>query len=154
MVFLNPLNRQVLLCLIVLITNCIAYPNIAFSTALSKKVEVHNDQTLVYDAVHTNIGGGYNRQTGVFTAPESGVYLFTVSCLTNNGYSLELNVFQNHFRVATAYASDVFRSSSNTVILQLKKGDEVQVKSHGSGYAYADSKGFYNSFSGFRISSL
>ncbi|KAH9489925.1 hypothetical protein Btru_038468, partial [Bulinus truncatus] len=49
---------------------CVGTLRVAFKTALSNQVKVHANQTVIYDAVIFNVGGGYNQHTGVFTVPE------------------------------------------------------------------------------------
>ena len=36
--------------------------------------------TLNYNTAALNLGGGFNTNSGIFTAPVSGLYLFSVSC--------------------------------------------------------------------------
>ncbi|VDI28426.1 Hypothetical predicted protein [Mytilus galloprovincialis] len=38
----------------------------------------HVDETLIFPTIIVNHGDGYDNTTGVFTAPISGMYLFTV----------------------------------------------------------------------------
>lgn len=51
---------------------------VAFSAYLDHNVEHAGEgQTIKFNQILINDGNGYNRYTGVFTAPESGVYFFT-----------------------------------------------------------------------------
>jgi len=43
------------------------------------------DQVIVFSQTVFNHGDGYNNATGVFTAPASGVYMFTVNICTHQG---------------------------------------------------------------------
>merc|ERR1712062_766480 len=38
--------------------------------------------TITYDSLTTNIGNGMDASTGIFTAPTSGLYMFTFSAVT------------------------------------------------------------------------
>lgn len=42
-----------------------------------KTLQTH--QTIVYDQVDLNLGNGYNKANGKFTAPTNGTYVFHVS---------------------------------------------------------------------------
>ena len=56
-----------------------AVPKVAFFVGLGKNVgPVKENTDLIFDKVITNIGGGYDVETGRFTAPFTGVYHFTV----------------------------------------------------------------------------
>ncbi|XP_070188504.1 uncharacterized protein [Littorina saxatilis] len=37
--------------------------------------------TLAYNVADINLGGGFDTVTGVFTAPTSGLYVFSISCM-------------------------------------------------------------------------
>ena len=39
------------------------------------------EQTLVFKNIETNLGGGYDSSTGVFTAPVTGLYFFAASAV-------------------------------------------------------------------------
>ncbi|XP_053381913.1 uncharacterized protein LOC123541482 [Mercenaria mercenaria] len=57
----------------------------AFSVQLSvKQTHIGLKQTIKYDKVHLNDGNGYSVHSGVFTAPQSGVYMF--SYFLGHGY--------------------------------------------------------------------
>jgi hypothetical protein len=40
---------------------------------------VKKHQTIIYDSVDLNIGNGYDKKTGKFTTPSSGLYVFHVT---------------------------------------------------------------------------
>ena len=52
----------------------------AFSAGLTHNMNISHAETVVYDKVFTNIGGGYNNNTGIFNVPTAGIYAFQVRC--------------------------------------------------------------------------
>ena len=53
---------------------------IVFTAAINpvRVSSVDKHDVLHFDNVITDIGAGYNNQTGIFVVPESGVYMFLV----------------------------------------------------------------------------
>ena len=50
----------------------------AFSAYLDHTLSnIGNDQTIEFNKIILNEGGGYDQRTGVFTCPQSGLYLIT-----------------------------------------------------------------------------
>ncbi|XP_070209010.1 paramyosin-like isoform X2 [Littorina saxatilis] len=49
---------------------------VAFNCALTKTVTTVGQETLICEDVIFSVGGGYDNQTGIFTAPVSGLYCF------------------------------------------------------------------------------
>ena len=50
----------------------------AFTATITQHMTSQNGQTLVFPHIITNLGGGYNGNTGLITAPRDGVYEFFV----------------------------------------------------------------------------
>ena len=91
---------------------------------------------LRFDNQISNIGGGMDLKSGVFTAPKSGVYTFSFSIL-KNGYSMDfmdIHLRLNGVRIGKTEAGIGPYSNSATLqsTLKLKKGDRVDLwKSRG-----------------------
>jgi len=87
--------------------------------------------TVKFNRVHLNDGNGYNTHTGAFTAPMSGVYLFTYHW--NSHYSstyLELIVddLQQAAAFSHPYPNHVETMVGQTVIIRVNAGQSVWVE--------------------------
>lgn len=108
--------------------------------------------TVVYDAVKTNFGGGYDPITGVFTAPSDGLYYFSWTTLTEPKGSFITSLQHNNNAVAGNHARanglDEYLPSSQSAVVQMKNGETVYIRTWAQGQYVS---GFWSSFSGFKI---
>jgi len=94
-----------------------------------------------FETTITNLGGGYNNQTGVFTAPVNGVYMFSCSLLDHwsghnatalNGKTmLHADIVQNNRVLGRVFAhgEDTHRDQgANTVFTYASQGDKVFIR--------------------------
>jgi len=110
---------------------------VAFHAHLS--LDIHGTtagQTIVFDQVDTNLGGGYSGTTGVFTAPVAGTYVFSLTFFmyypSSSYVSVgELYIMQNNvqsIRVWLELGNNIRGTASGTAVLSLNKGDHVYVQ--------------------------
>uniref|UniRef100_A0A3B4UF83 Cerebellin 20 n=1 Tax=Seriola dumerili TaxID=41447 RepID=A0A3B4UF83_SERDU len=114
------------------------------------------DFLIVYKHVFLNLGDSYNMQTGIFTAPRSGVYSFAVtifSVVTSGKMATSANLQVNGQAMATLLeqnGNDTEDSATVVVALQLKAGDEVAVNLL-KRYSICDNNSHFNTFTGFLL---
>ena len=84
-------------------------------------------KTIVFNNSVTNVGNAYNASSGEFEAPLDGVFVFYVT-LTRYMDRSWAYLLHNDLVVAKLNFYNVEELSSQTVILNLKKGDQVTVK--------------------------
>ncbi|XP_062590538.1 multimerin-2-like [Saccostrea cucullata] len=123
--------------------------NIAFSASMSSGSSSWKGDTLVFPAVITNEGNGYNPSNGIFTAPTAGMYVFFVNVQSYNGNDIYVNIVLNGSIKVRTMAFTNYDAGPNLVVLNIQKGDAVWIKRYsGTGY-YHD--GPITTFSGFLI---
>lgn len=111
---------------------------------------------LPFQIERSNVGGGMNIRTGIFTAPRAGTYVFNFGGIKRDRPRY-VNIFLHHNetnRVASVYGSqhEGYFTMSLQSILQLKVGDSVKLvveSSHGGGIF--DDKDMTTHFSGFLL---
>ncbi|ROL53948.1 Collagen alpha-1(VIII) chain [Anabarilius grahami] len=108
--------------------------------------------TLIYKHVFLNIGDAYNADTGIFTAPVRGVYVFRVfsKAFGNPEKTLTAGLFKNdqHIMSTHGHQQSGFISSSNGVSLLLEEGDEMKVNLYSGQWIFDDGEHHHSSFSG------
>ncbi|XP_045178996.2 complement C1q-like protein 4 [Mercenaria mercenaria] len=132
---------------------------VAFSAGLTHDQTVLHAETIIYDKVYTNVGGGYDATTGVFTCPTAGLYTFQFHTLAHQDKSSWLELYKNQEYIASIYGHTVndFASGGNSVVLQLTVGDTVYIKAVDNSYGtdtnlYGQPDEVYSTFSGYLIS--
>ena len=98
-----------------------AVPHVAFSTYLSHELNHLSVGTVIkMDQTFINDGNGYNKYTGVFTVPTSGVYLLTYSIENNDfnnlGHHLEVELIVDNRNMGTLLAYSFGILTSKTII--------------------------------------
>lgn len=92
---------------------------------------------MVYNKIISNIGNGYNANTGVFTAPVGGTYVFYIAAVEYEKQDLGLDIVLNNKSKVRLIGNNqaAYQTGTNMVVLSLGKGDEVWVKrSYGKGF--------------------
>ncbi|XP_051726173.1 complement C1q-like protein 4 [Ctenopharyngodon idella] len=125
---------------------------VAFSVSLSSSNGPHSTlQTLIYKHIFLNNGDAYDANTGIFTAPMKGVYVFRVfsKAYGSSDKAVVAGLFRNDQHEISTYArqNGGFIGSSNGVSLLLEKGDKICVNLY-PGYWIFDNEHHHSTFSG------
>ncbi|XP_076100593.1 complement C1q-like protein 3 [Mytilus galloprovincialis] len=124
----------------------------AFQSMLSKSQTPGHNSVIKFDKVVTNIRNGYNPTTGIFTAPVAGVYQFSYTVMSQEGKYLIVYLSINNINQQTIWLKGTsYETGTANSISNLKKGDQVAVKSHGSHTVYSKNEAPYSWFSGYLI---
>nr|XP_022290582.1 uncharacterized protein LOC111102222 [Crassostrea virginica] len=129
---------------------------VAFTATVTQDMTSQSGQTLVFPHIITNVGGGYNGNTGVFTAQRDGVYVFfcKITGRDNSGdirFEFILNGSAKTHNLVYGRSTHPYRTSSNSIVLQLTHGDRVWIKMSEGGKHYNYGAGGDQSFSGYLL---
>ncbi|KAI2667746.1 Complement C1q-like protein 4 [Labeo rohita] len=113
---------------------------------------IRTGQTLVYKKVFSNIGGGYDSNTGVFTAPVKGAYYFKFYGHCHGGTTMAVSLLKNGQTQCSLHSWKPTSNSnaSNGVVLTLETGDQIYTQLWPNTWVY-DDPASYTSFGGFLI---
>ena len=111
------------------------------------------NDAIKFNDVSINVENGYNPGTGKFTAPVDGIYLISVSYLQQNGYTSHVQLIKDGavYTELHAYHKN-YDQLSKTVLIQLKKGQNIWVRLVKSSTYAVYGGGKYTTFSGYLIS--
>ncbi|XP_009296972.1 complement C1q-like protein 3 [Danio rerio] len=134
-------------------------PKVAFSASLLTTFgpqsvgPFHNGlHTLIYKHVFLNFGSNYDPNTGIFTAPVKGVYVFTVfsKAIGNHERAVTAGLFKNDQHIVSTHGhqADGFISSSNGVSLLLDEGDKMKVNLYPGQWIFDNGEHHHSTFSG------
>ncbi|XP_062604129.1 complement C1q-like protein 3 [Saccostrea cucullata] len=112
--------------------DCTANHVIAFQANIkSHLTDVPVKTTIKFNNVQLNKGGGYDPETGIFTAPEKGVYSFAWSYLSRQGGTVytALSV-DNEDRALSCIENQQskFINSAGHLVSELAKGSKVWIR--------------------------
>ena len=139
-------------------TRLLASANVAFSAYLDHSIyHLTSGYLIKCNKALLNVGNAYNTITGLFTVPQTGVYLLTFTINTHVGTSaatIFVKLVSNNKNIIDAVsklpAGDYDQMGGNTAIVQLSAGESVwlEVFATTTGELQSDETFRYVSFSG------
>ncbi|XP_053374249.1 complement C1q-like protein 2 [Mercenaria mercenaria] len=105
-------------------------PNVAFRSKDVVSTIPHSGQTIVFKTATLNEGSGYDKTTGIFTAPVAGTYLFSIQLCVEKGHDVDYAIVVDGVNVKVGHFSDATWElcySAETVAI-LRSGSRVWVK--------------------------
>ncbi|XP_052811462.1 complement C1q tumor necrosis factor-related protein 3-like [Mya arenaria] len=114
-------------------------------------------QTVIFDNVITNVGNAFKSATGVFRAPETGVYVFNFALMMDPGMNEYIELVKDGQHIMWNYGhapgSTHLISASRTATVELRAGQDVWVRTentatHGGGTIHGNG---FTTFSGWLV---
>jgi hypothetical protein len=116
---------------------------VAFTAGITGGLHTYTrGQTVPFNSVIYQTGGGYNPATGVFTAPKAGLYIIFCTVVSEYQRSfwaiIKINSSAKAGVLAYSASSERFHlSASNLIVYHLQKGDRVWVQLHDGDKLYS-----------------
>ncbi|XP_033728708.1 complement C1q-like protein 3 isoform X1 [Pecten maximus] len=130
---------------------------VAFAVGLTHTTTGNSGETVRYDKIFTNLGGGYDQNTGVFTAPKSGIYKFEFHAYdANTDNAMWLELVKNTELLVSLAGFNSHSSAGNSVIVFAGKGERVfvQVRQAQSFTLFGQKNQVYGTFVGHLIGEM
>ena len=101
----------------------------------NKAYDGGGEEHLTFHGTYCNVGGGLDIDTGIFTCPVGGIYLFQFHIATHDNKKALLSIRKNGEEIASIFDQNHKDNHKNSmagqnIIMDVKRGDEIVV------YAY------------------
>merc|ERR1711976_407164 len=106
-----------------------------FDAYRTKAYDGGGEENLTFNGTYCNVGGGFDAETGVFTAPVGGTYMFMFHIATHDNKKALLSIRRNGEEIASIFDQNHKDNHKNSmagqnIIITVNRGDEIVV------YAY------------------
>merc|ERR1711970_1079101 len=106
-----------------------------FNAYRTKAYDGGGEENLTFQGTYCNTGGGLDTDTGIFTVPMGGVYMFQFHIATHDNKKALLSIRKNGEEIASIFDQNHKDNHKNSmagqnIIMDVKRGDEIVV------YAY------------------
>merc|ERR1712200_167953 len=106
-----------------------------FDAYRSKAYDGGGEENLTFNGTYCNVGGGFDADTGIFTAPMGGTYMFMFHIATHDNKKALLSIRRNGEEIASIFDQNHKDNHKNSmagqnIVIQVERGDEIVV------YAY------------------
>ncbi|CAC5416603.1 C1QL [Mytilus coruscus] len=116
--------------------------SVAFYAQLSiSEQNIGKHHPIVFDHVILNVGNGYNKHSGTFAAPTSGIYVFTFLLFPSRSGKMAVNIFKNSEAIAqifTEMRTDTFSGTTPVAVIDMNVGDIAFVRTSSTYQPYGD----------------
>ncbi|TRY79514.1 hypothetical protein TCAL_09334 [Tigriopus californicus] len=136
------------------------YPNnnnnnevVAFTAIRASRYSQGTNSNVKFDRTITDLGYGWDSNSGEFKAYYSGAYVFSWSGVSPSSNNFRLTLMKNGLEVGQIWGDRIgYQSGANTVVLELNAGDRVYLRvSEGQLYEPDSSNRGYTTFSGYKL---
>jgi len=109
--------------------------SVCFDAYRTKAYDGGGEENLTFQGTSVNTGGGMDPDTGIFTCPIGGLYMFVFHVATHDNKKALLSIRKNGEEIASIFDQNHKDNHKNSmagqnIILDVKRGDEIVV------YAY------------------
>jgi len=106
-----------------------------FDAYRTKAYDGGGEENLTFNGTYCNVGGGFDTDTGIFTAPVGGSYLFMFHIATHDNKKALLSIRKNGEEIASIFDQNHKDNHKNSmagqnIVINVNRGDEIVV------YAY------------------
>merc|ERR1712115_317621 len=106
-----------------------------FNAYRTKAYDGGGEENLTFQGTYCNVGGGLDTDTGIFTCPTGGTYMFQFHIATHDNKKALLSIRKNGEEIASIFDQNHKDNHKNSmagqnIILDVERGDEIVV------YAY------------------
>merc|ERR1712243_417881 len=106
-----------------------------FNAYRTKAYDGGGEENLTFQGTYCNVGGGLDTDTGIFTCPTGGTYMFQFHIATHDNKKALLSIRKNGEEIESIFDQNHKDNHKNSmagqnIIMDVKRGDEIVV------YAY------------------